>query len=422
MKKTAIIILVLLGIQNIGFSQSLEEYFRIAADNNPELKASSTDYLAALEKVPQVGSLPDPELNMGFFLSPMEFAMGNQTGEFQLMQMFPWFGTLEARKDEADKMAWVSYEAVQDLRNRLFFNVKNVWYQMYRIEEEIRITQENLEILEQYERLTLNRFQSPAMGSGSSGAAMTDVLRVKMEIKELESSLALLMDSRMPLQAEFNQLLNRDINESIAVPDSLSDTSLSVERLVLLDSIIRNNPMLKMLDAEDEVYDAQKRMARLEGRPMMGAGVSYMAFSPRKENGMTMGGHDMVMPMVSLTIPIYRKKYNAMKREAELKQTAVRQRRENTVNELSTQWAVTLRDLDNAIRVSGLYREQVSLAEQTLNLLMTSYSTGGGQFEEVLRVQQQLLDYQLKLISAIVDQHTSMAALENLAAINRIGQ
>ena len=157
-------------------------------------------------------------------------------------------------------------------------------------------------------------------------------------------------------------------------------------------------------------------MAKLEGRPMLGAGVNYMPFSPRTENGMPMGGNDMVMPMVRLTIPIYRKKYNAMQKEAELKQTAVQQRRENTVNLLSTQWAKAMRDLDDAVRRVQLYQGQTDLAKQTLNLLMTSYATDGKDFEEVLRVQQQLLEYHLSLITAIADQHTIIAALDKLAA------
>jgi hypothetical protein len=68
MKKIAIITLVLLTSQITGFPQSLNGYLRIAAENNPELKAYFNEYLASLEKVPQAGSLPDPELSVGFFL------------------------------------------------------------------------------------------------------------------------------------------------------------------------------------------------------------------------------------------------------------------------------------------------------------------------------------------------------------------
>ena len=458
-----------MGIQFSGFSQSLEEYLRLAADNNPELKAYFNEYKAALERVPQAGALPDPELNMGFFLKPMEFPMGNQWAQFELMQMFPWFGTLGARKDEAGKMALASFEKFQDAQNRLFFQVKNIWYRLYKLEEEIRIVQENLGILNQYERLSLVSFQggsrspdsggmpsntpmkeesgsssSGGMGSmgsstnagskgtpiagrsapstspsmGSSGSGMSDVLRVRMEVKEVENSLALLLDSRFPLQAEFNLLLNRNIHDKVTIPDTLDASPLSLERLALLDSITQNNPMLKMLDAEAEAYEAQKRMAKLEGRPMLGAGVTYMPFSARTENGMSMGGDDMVMPMLRLSIPIYRKKYNAMQKEAAYRQMAVQQRRENTVNQLSVEWASAMRTLDDAQRRVRLYTEQIDLARQTLNLLMVSYSTEGRALETVLSVQQQLLDYQLKRVTAVVDQFTTLAVLENLAATN----
>ena len=470
MKKIAIIFLLFLGVQSTSFSQSLDEYLKVAAENNPELKAYFNEYLASLEKVHQVGALPDPELTMGFFFQPMERFMGNQQADIQLMQMFPWFGMLKTQKDEASKMALAQYEVFQDAKYRLFYQVKNTWYQLYRLEEEIRITEENLEILKQYERLALIRFQSADIGTGSGpsnmqqatsmnsgsstssassmggmsggmtsgtsgkssskggssmgtsssmnggGSGMSDVLRVRIQIKELENTLALLEDSRLPIKAEFNQLLNRDINEVVSIADSLSGSVVSWERQALLDSITQNNPMLKMLDAEEEAYEAQKKMARLEGRPMLGAGVNYIPFSPRTENGMPMGGNDMVMPMLRLTIPIYRKKYNALQKEAELKQLAVQQRRENTVNQLTTRWSTALRDLDDATRRTKLYREQTDLARQTLNLLMTSYATDGRDFEEVLRVQQQLLDYQLKLITSIVDQHVTIAMLENLAA------
>lgn len=468
MKKIAILIFYF-GYLAIGFSQNLEEYLKVAADNNLELQAYFNEYLAAMEKVPQVEALPDPELTIGFFIQPMVRFMGNQQADIQLMQMFPWFGMLKTQRDEASKMALARYELFQDAKNSLFYQVKATWYEMYRLEEEIRITEENLDILRQYERLALIRFQSAGIGTGAGssgmpgkptinkssststsmggmsggtasgpspqrttqnsssmgsvssmgggGSGMSDVLRVRIEIKSLENTLALLKDSRLPLQAEFNQLLNRDYNQSVIVSDTLANASITFERMAVLDSITRNNPMLKMLDAEVEAYEAQKKMAKLEGRPMLGAGVNYMPFSPRTENGMSMGGNDMVMPMIRLTIPIYRKKYTALQKEAELKQLAVQQRRENTVNLLSTQWSNSMRNLDDALRRTELYYGQTDLAQQTLSLLMTSYATDGRDFEEVLRVQQQLLSYQLSLITAVVDQYTTIATLEKLAAV-----
>ncbi|MBN2890216.1 MAG: TolC family protein, partial [Deltaproteobacteria bacterium] len=344
---------ILAGLNGMSPAQTLNEYLQIAAENNPEVKASFYDYLAAMEKIPQVGPLSDPELSLGFFLQPMDRLMGRQQADIRLMQRFPWFGMLRTRKDEAGKMALAKYEVFQDTKNNLFFLVKNTWYKMYRLEEGIRITEENLKILQTYERLALVRFQSAGVGSvpgnlpgggsmsndpGTSSASsmgnmggsmntgessgssssgnsatmsssgtsmsagksgMSDVLRIRMEIRELESSMARLNDDRIPLQAEFNQLLNRNRNEPVEIADTLTGTALPMEQLALQDSITRNNPMLKMLDAEGAAYEAQMKMARLEGKPMLGAGVNYMPFSPRTEDGMSMGGKDMVMPMVS---------------------------------------------------------------------------------------------------------------------------
>jgi hypothetical protein len=117
MKKFIIIYLAILVQFTSVWGQSLNEYLQTAAENNPELKASFNEYKAALEKVPQV-SLPDPELNMGIFIKPMERFMGNQLADVTIMQMFPWFGMLKTRKDEAAKMAMAQYEVFREARKK----------------------------------------------------------------------------------------------------------------------------------------------------------------------------------------------------------------------------------------------------------------------------------------------------------------
>jgi outer membrane protein TolC len=396
-------------------AQTLEDYLTIAEQNNPELRANYNDYEAAQEQVPQVGALEDPVLGVGLFIPPMQLLMGNQVAEFQLMQMFPWFGTLGTRRGEVRNMARAQYQSYIYAKNQLFRDVKISWYELYRLKEQVRIAEENLEILERYERLALSRFGSGGAGGEMQGGSMSDVLRVKLEINELENQLAFLTESRGPLIAEFNQLLNRDHNVPVNIADTLLGIMLTVNHLAILDTIIYNNPQLKMLDAESEVYESRKRLARLSGRPSFGAGINYMLFNPRQENGMAMGGGDMIMPMVNVSIPIYRRKYNAMVNEAELRQEAVVQRKENTKNRLVVQWGSLIRDLNDATRRTELYQNQTKIAKQTLNLLLTSYATDGRFFEEVLRMQQQLLEYQLNLINSIVDQHQVVARLEELA-------
>jgi outer membrane protein TolC len=108
----------------------------------------------------------------------------------------------------------------------------------------------------------------------------------------------------------------------------------------------------------------------------------------------------------------------ALNRDAELNQTAVQLRRENTVNQLATQWSATLQDLENAIRRYQLYQEQTELATQSLNILMKAYSTEGTGLEDLWDIRLQLLDYELESYSAITDRLISVAKLEMLAALD----
>jgi outer membrane protein TolC len=117
----------------------------------------------------------------------------------------------------------------------------------------------------------------------------------------------------------------------------------------------------------------------------------------------------MTMPMVSLTLPIYRKKYKAMRHEAELMRDAARFSSEDLTNNLRVSFQQTLQNLYDADRRVKLYTDQAMLADKSVQLLITSFSASSADFVEVLRMQQQLLDYQFKLVEAVVDKNTSIA-------------
>jgi outer membrane protein TolC len=463
MTKLILTIVLLAGFGSVSLAQSLDDYLIKAAENNPELKAAYNNYLAASERGNQV-SLPDPELQVGFFFRPMERFMGNQQADIRLMQMFPWFGTLKVQESEANQMALARYQLFLDAKNNLFYQFRTTWYALAELQQEIRITEENLEILRKYERMALIRFESAsssaagpnatpmASSSNSSvsagtggmnamsnssqnmsssskssgmsspsamsatGPGMTDVLRIRMQINVLENELQLLEANKLPLQVELNKLMNGDRDTEITNPEPLSPFELSIDKQLILDSISANNPMLAMYDAELMALESQKEMAKLDGRPMLGAGVNYMPFKPRIEDGMSMGGNDMIMPMVTMSLPIYRKKTNARIKEAELLQESVRFNKENTLNQLEIAWSKAIRDFEDANRKVTLYGSQLELAKQNLSLLLTAYATNGQDFEEVLRAQQLVLDYEFSKIAAITKQHNAIAMLDMLSA------
>ena len=322
-------------------ADSLSYYLETAARNNPSVNSSFALYKASLEKIPQAGAFSDPELEIGFFFKPMEQLSGKQVADFTLMQMFPWFGTRKAARSEATEMACMAYEQFRESRNNLFYEVKSQWYQLNNLNEQYKNTAANLALLKQLEQLALNRYTassssgvpvssaatspvisplpqatvnngmgsmgnmtpSPApaspggskamsgmggsmgggpMGSGSSGS-MSDVLRIQIEMAELENNLEALLSNRKAAEARFNSLLNRDQDLPVQTSDSLAQKLFSVEDNAVLDSIILSNPMLSMLEAEANAYKAKAEMDKKMSLPMFGIGLQYSIMAKNSE-------------------------------------------------------------------------------------------------------------------------------------------
>src|SRR3546814_7348393 len=57
----------------------LNQYVRQAAENNPGVQDSFQLYYAALERVPQVGALPDPKVTLGYYIPSMEYRSEEHT-------------------------------------------------------------------------------------------------------------------------------------------------------------------------------------------------------------------------------------------------------------------------------------------------------------------------------------------------------
>ena len=445
--KFYILLILTLTMYLSGNAQdSLAYYLEQAALNNPGIKAKYLEYSAALEKVPQAGSLPDPELQFGYFLKPMELMSGYQVADIRFMQMFPWFGLLKNAKDEASQMALAKFESFRDSKAQLYFDVKSSYYKVYRTLKEISIAKKNLDILHSLEQLALIKFSSGSSSSstgnnsskkssinsspsdnqvkmggtmaGNGNIDMVNLLRVQIEINELENRIALLHDQVATDKVSFNRFLNRAPSYIVFTGDSLIEAPIPNDIITRADSIT-NHPMVKMYRAESEASAAKLKMVTRMGYPMLGLGVNYSVI--QKFPGVTsaMNGKDMIMPMLSLTLPIYRKKQKAMRNEAELMRESATASAENVTNDLQVNFQETIQNLNDADRRVKLFTSQTILADKTLQLLITSFSTGGTDFAEVLRMEQQLLDYQFKKVEAVVDKNTSIARLVYLT-VNKL--
>jgi len=405
-----------LSISAYSQSDSLYHYLEVAAKNNPTVLQKFTEYKAALEKIPQVGSLSDPELSMGVFLSPMELMDGKQVADIRLMQMFPWFGVLKSAKDEMSMMAKAKFEFFRDAKLQVFYDIQRNWYELYKIQKNITISEKSIEILKTIERLALEKFKTGSMRSSSGSMELTDIYRIQIETGDLENNISLLKNQRITLIAQFNTYLNRPPSSPVSTYENVTLDSLELSMTVISDSMFVHNPKLGMVEYEKLSIEARHKMVTRMGYPMLGVGLNYSLISKTQISmgSPSMNGKDMIMPMVVLTLPIYRKKYNAMQNETELLKTATVQNYQAIYNSLQAEYYQAIQLYQDAQRRIKLYKNQDLLASKSLDLILKGFSTSSAGLTDVLRIRQQTFDYQLKQAEAVADFNTAVAWLRRL--------
>ena len=404
-----VIILLVMALPLWAWGQDLEDYQKIAAENNPGLQGRYKEFKAALEKVPQVSSLPDPTLSFGYFISPVETRVGPQQAKFSLSQMFPWFGTLEAQGNAAALMAQAKYQSFIDARNKLYYHVADAYYPLYELDEQLRLQRENLEILESFMTLAQSKYEN-------NQSSMVDVLRVDIMIKDARTNIDILEDKHQPLLTRFNNQLNRDASETVSIVDTINVSPLpdGYRR----DSLLINHPLLEELSLKEEAMKEQEKAAIRKGLPSFGLGLDYVLVGERTDMDLADNGQDALMPMVTVSLPIFRGKYKAAKEEARIMQEAYRDMRQEMANNLGSAYEMVWFEMEKQRQNLDLYREQIDETSQALNLLFTSYSNNGNDFEEVLRMQQQLLKYQMMKATSLSEYKIAEAKLNYITSKN----
>lgn len=396
-----------MGFHFSGNAQTLEDYFQIAAENNPGLLAKYKNFEAAMQRVTQVSRLPDPNLSFGYFISPVETRVGPQQARFSLTQMFPWFGTLSSQEEAASLLAEAKYQEFLDARNKLYYHVAASYYPLYELEKLISIEEENQRILSSYKDIATVQFQNDK-------GSMVDVLRVDIMLKDATTDLSILNQKKKPLIIRFNKLLNRDVSESIEMIDSLQ-----LKRIVpdfRKDSLLVSNPLLEELDLKVLASQAQERAAIKQGLPKFGVGLDYVIVGERTDATISDNGKDVFMPMVTMSLPIFRGKYMAAQNEAQLMQESYELQKEEVANRLISSYEMIWYKIQKQTELIVLYEAQIQESEQSLNLLFSAYSNSGKDFEEVLRMQQQILKYQRMKATALSDYHIALAELDYITA------
>jgi outer membrane protein TolC len=406
MKRIILIGLIVTAFCPWLYAQSLDECLSIARANNAGLKARLSEFEAAVEKVPQVGALPDPTFSVSAFGQMVETRVGQQMARFSLSQIFPWFGTLTEQKNAAALMAQAKYQSYRDAASELEMNVKSTYYALVELDQLIRLQEENLKILAVYKSLATARFQN-------GKAKMTDALQVDIMANTLSTEIFLLKEKEKPLRATLNALLNRPLETAVTIEppaDEVSPEALSI------DSMLLNNPRLQEMTIRAGASRAMARAGSKQGMPKVGIGFEYIVTAKRPDMDFPDNGKDAYMPMLTVSLPIYRKKYTATINEAKYAEASFLAMHDELENKLSAEFERALFDHRSATERTRLYQMQTEQTKQIIDLLLKSYENDASGFDEVLRLQQMLLQYQMQEVSESKNLRLAEARLTYLVA------
>ncbi|WP_025663857.1 TolC family protein [Aquimarina megaterium] len=385
------IIIGFLFISVFTHAQQLESYIQEGWLNSAKIQSFELRYAVAKEKIKEVNAIPNTQFGVGYFVSEPETRTGAQRAKFSIQQKLPWFGTITARENYSTAMAEAEYVDIVIMKRKLALSISQSYYKLFAIQNKQKILEDNILLLQTYEKLALT---SVEVGKASA----VDVLRLQIRQNELKQHKGVLKESFLAEQIVFNALLNRDSDIDIIVPNEMN---------IPLEDPITNNENLQLnpeLLKYDKIYESIKQselLNRKEKAPQIGFGLDYIPVSERNDVIISDNGKDIIMPMVSFSIPIFSKRHDSRTRQNELRQQEITAQKEERLNRMETILGKAISNRNTARIKYNTQKENLKQAKNAEEILIKSYETGTIDFNDVLDIQELQLKFQLNQIESI---------------------
>ena len=392
----------------LSATASPDDFVRYALYHSPAVEAAYQRWLAAAERLPQARALPDPRLNVGFFLDEVETRTGPQQARVGVSQSFPWPGLLTGREDAAAygaRAAWRRFEAE---RLAVTERVVEALHELAYLDAAVEITRENLDLLGSFEEVVRARYR---VGAGSHPG----LVHVQVELGQLENRLMQLQAMRPVYVAELNAALNRPSDADVAAIAELPGRVVSIDGPALAEVARNANPTLLALDEQADEQRVRTDVARLEGRPDFMVGLDYIVTDEAMNNSIPESGDDPILLSFGITLPLWREKYDAGVREATARRLAVSHERADAANRVAAAIQRAWFEHTDADRRVRLYEQTlIPKAEESLRASLAGFRTGETSFLDLLDTERTLLEFAVATERARADRGQTLARLNRL--------
>ena len=393
MKPSYIIILFIINcswtIVNCN-AQSVEALIQMAKEHNPGLEALRLDYNAARAKTAQVGDYPDPKLSLGLGILPVETRLGAQRFRIGASQQIPWKGLLDARRGLVTSKAEIlSYmDEVKEID--IEYAIRTAYSSLVFLNNKKAIIESKLEILSTLEDLAKSSVRS---GKGK----LSNVLLIQRTKETIEYDLNLIEKQNEVPTIMINRWAGRDLSAAIEIED-LEPVESDLE--MHMNYAESGHPQFQILENHIKASERAIDLTNFERKPKIGVGIEYGWID--KRDGLTIqgNGRDIIMPMGTISIPLHTGRFEAKKEEEKLKQEAILAKTED----LKEMYKSEIARANSEIEYSELEKTKLEnlklITEETIKLMRSEYASEGTRFEELLRLEMELIDYNLSIAKA----------------------
>jgi outer membrane protein TolC len=284
----------------------------------------------------------------------------------------------------------------------LEFQVKKAYYEIYRELAITEILKDNKLILKTYENMALAALSN-------NRATMSDVLRIRVQKNELHSKVFQNINSIKVLNKNFNKLLQQDQNTFLNIVDSLN-----VLDILIGNKNINQHPSLEKISEMQSVYKAREKLIDIDKKPKITVGLDNILVESYSNLNPTQNGKDILMPKISVGIPIFNKKHKSQYKQLKIKEEQIANALENKKNALDIALDNSKLELDNAILSVVAAQKNKTEIQRAINVDLKAYETGILDYDKILRLQLQKIRFQLMEIEAIKKAFVAKSKVEYL--------
>ncbi|MFC2088198.1 TolC family protein, partial [Calditrichota bacterium] len=386
---------------------TLDRLVNTMLKENQALNSVSKSIEALKQKIPQMGTLPDPKLTIGVSNLPIDTYKFDQEPMTQkiigITQSIPFLGKLGFREDIALKDYEIQNARLNNFELCLTKNMEHLYYQLYFNYKSLEIMNKNKNLLSDFVKIASTKYST---GKG----IQQDVLKSQVELLKIDRKLIELNQKYESIESQINVLLNRLPQEKLGMPQELNIPSVRFNLDSLQNIAIINNPQLLAQKIKIDKSNLEYNLANREYWPDFGLTVNY----GQRENH-----PDFISGLLSINIPLYAGSKQSKKvQEAALMHEAAKYSFNDAVNKMRNNVKVIADEIQKNKDLSDLYQNGIlPQAQQALESAIAAYRTDKVDFITLLNNQLTLLNHEMEYYKILSDHNSNLSDLAFICGV-----